>query len=167
MLLMSKLIDITGTVVGAWTVLGVGRKERLPKGSRVFWLCRCKCGTEREIISAVLRSGRSKSCGCETSEAIAASKRDHGETKRGYQSRAYRTWANMINRCTNPKRREWHRYGGRGITVCERWRDFKNFKADMGDPPPGLTLDRINNSGNYEPGNCRWATRKEQTANRG
>lgn len=87
----------------------------------------------------------------------------HRRTK----SREYKTWIQMIQRCTNPKNIGWVRYGGRGITVCARWRKFENFYADMGDKPPSYTIDRVNNDGNYEPGNCRWATIHEQNSNKG
>jgi hypothetical protein len=88
-------------------------------------------------------------------------------TKHGLsRSRAFQCWKNMKARCLNPQHRQYPDYGGRGITVCERWLIFENFYADMGDPPPGLSLDRINNNGNYERGNCRWATVAEQLANR-
>ena len=89
----------------------------------------------------------------------------HGSTREG-RSGTYQAWSNMIQRCTNPKRREYKYYGARGITVCERWRSFENFLADMGERPEGLTLDRINNDGNYEPGNCRWVDWETQQSNR-
>ena len=88
----------------------------------------------------------------------------HGHA--GRRSPTYSSWAAMITRCSNPKIREWEHYGGRGITVCERWLKFENFLADMGEKPAELTLDRIDNDGNYEPGNCRWATRSDQIRNR-
>jgi len=82
-----------------------------------------------------------------------------------WESRTYQVWANMKTRCLNPRHRDYHKYGGRGITVCERWLNFQNFLADMGEQPKGLTIERINNHGNYEPQNCKWATYKEQSQN--
>jgi len=81
-------------------------------------------------------------------------------------TKIYRIWAGMLRRCRNPNDAAFHDYGGRGIRITERWRKFENFYADMGEPPPGLSLDRINNDGNYEPSNCRWATQSEQVNNR-
>ncbi len=103
-----------------------------------------------------------RSCGCEWPERLSARNQKHGM----YGTRAYEAWNGMLDRCRNPKLRFWSRYGGRGITVCERWLLFENFVADMGMPLPGLTLDRMDNDGNYEPSNCRWATRVQQRNNR-
>lgn len=89
----------------------------------------------------------------------------HGASRAGKRTPTYVSWNNMIQRATNPRHPAWKNYGGRGITVCARWRDFANFLADMGERPEGLSLDRIDNDGDYQPSNCRWATRAQQRLN--
>ena len=119
------------------------------------WVCLCDCGeTTKPISSNNLRSGNTKSCGCSSTM--------HGM----YDTKTYKSWANMIQRCTNSKSTWFHRYGGRGVVVCEEWLDFSNFYRDMGDRPTGLSLDRIDNDGDYTPSNCKWSTPKEQANNR-
>jgi hypothetical protein len=130
------------------------------------WTCRCDCGAIRVVAQDNLRSGHTLSCGC-LNRVRLSQPRKHGHSKRGKKTRAFNAWCLMKQRCLDRNFPSYPRYGGRGITVCERWRDsFENFLADMGEPPPGTSIDRENNEGNYEPGNCRWATLKEQARNK-
>lgn len=158
--------DLAGRTFYRWTVL-----------SRVFgprlttWLCRCECGKERLILSTQLRSGRSKSCGCLSAEITRTRSIVHGGTigqKTGKpKSREYRIWLSMKARCKYAYARGYEYYGGRGIKVCERWANsFEAFLADMGPIPAPLSVDRIDNDGDYCPENCRIANPQEQSANR-
>ena len=149
--------DYTGQIFGRLTALFFERRN----GYR-GWVCRCACGTETWARAGSLKSGNTKSCGCLQKENQATNRITH----RMSYSKIYRVWASMLRRCDNSKVNSYPRYGGRGIRVCPEWLDFSAFLRDMGEPPPGTSLDRLDNDGPYSPDNCRWATLEEQGSNK-
>lgn len=154
---MAKFNDISGQRFGRLLVTTIHSKP----GGRATWWCICDCGVKIPVKSCYLRSGHTASCGCLRSDVARKLRTTHGNAA----NPTYSTWVRMWQRCTNPKNERWASYGGRGISVCERWLKFENFLADMGKKPKERSIDRINNDLGYSPDNCRWATSDEQMNN--
>lgn len=161
---MGKFEDLTGQKFGFLEAI-----ERLPNEGRfIRWKVKCVCGNERIKITAEVKRGHS--CGCWNRDC----RLTHGHTFSSktpkylnrLRSPTYTSWRGMRNRCLNPKSEHYDDYGGRGIQICSKWDSFENFLADLGERPFGMTLDRVNNDGNYEPSNCRWASGSEQAKNK-
>lgn len=150
---MNKIVDVLGKRFGRLTV--ISRAES--RGGRAHWNCQCDCGKKTVVSGAYLRKGHTKSCGCYNEDKKIKHKM-HGTPE-------YRSWNHMLQRCNNKNNHKYSDYGGRGITVYDKWLAFENFFADMGRRPHGTTLERIDVNGNYEPSNCKWATATEQQRN--
>ena len=166
-------LSLEGQTFGRLTVLSRAHKN---KQENWTWLCKCECGNQKILSGDSLRSGKGKSCGCLRLVVCAkmhAGNITHGDWIGGKPSAEIKIWCAIQQRCLNPKHRAYHRYGGRGIKICRRWRKFENFLADMGRRPPGIhgkrakyTIDRMDNDKGYYKRNCKWATMKEQATHR-
>lgn len=166
---MSKRLSLIGRKFGKLLVLEDGPiiKVGALASGRTTSLCLCDCGQAKTIQSSHLISGNTSSCGCVAPEKTILRCTIHGHKTRRHTAYTYVSWQNMWKRCTDPNHPKYHLWGGRGIRVCDRWRDYRNFLTDMGERPFGLTIDRWpDKNGNYEPSNCRWATPKQQAQNR-
>lgn len=155
--------NLSGRKFGRLTPLYRVPNETTPKKAAIItWKCRCDCGIEKAIGAAALKSSNTKSCGCQKTESSTALLTTHGKTGSG----VHNSWSNMRKRCLDSNYRFYRNYGGLGIRICDRWMKFENFLEDMGDRPAGKSIERRENNGNYEPGNCFWATMRQQCVNK-
>jgi hypothetical protein len=161
-----KKLDLIGQKYGRLEVIDFREMDNHGDSK---WLCQCDCGTEKVIRGFQLTNGNTKSCGCLRRETVIRNNTTHGHTISGIASKTFMAWSNMIQRCTNPKNKKFPLYGGRGITVCDRWlgdNGFQNFLADMGEAPPMMSIERKDNRETYTPENCVWASPMLQNNNK-
>jgi hypothetical protein len=158
---MSKTLDLVGQKFGRLLVVSRAGSD---KRGEALWECECDCGAVTVVAGSNLRKGRTKSCGCYKEELLATGQLHTTHGMCGTPT--YSSWQNILQRCLNKNSTFYYRYGGRGIKICEDWLTFENFYRDMGECPETGTIDRIDNNGDYEPGNCRWATQKTNSRNK-
>jgi hypothetical protein len=160
---MADILDVTGERYGRLIAI----KRVASKPGATMWLFRCECGVEKEIPLRSVRQGKTRACGCLGKERRVEAQTTHGCASKHQKTGALRSYTAAKRRCDYPKNNRYELYGGRGIEMCEEWRnDFAAFLRDMGERPQGMSLDRIDTNGNYEPGNCRWVTPHNQALNR-
>jgi len=163
---MTRRIDVVGQRFGRLVVLADAPIPFHVRTRNRRVRVRCDCGNERVTCLGNIKAGIARSCGCAGIEKLVARSKTHGGTVGRKTARWYVSWAQMLQRCTNQNHKDWADYGGRGITVCVRWLNAAQFFADMGERPAGYTIERLDNSRGYEPGNCVWTTRHDQSRNR-
>lgn len=155
-------LNLAGKKFNYLSIVSFHSIKSYKSGQKTLWNAKCVCGKELIIHgSSVTKKIPQISCGCIAHKALSERSKTHGMT----DTRSYRIWQAMLNRCRNKNLYQFNNWGGRGIKVCERWLSFDNFFRDMGCPPNGYSIDRINNDGNYEPDNCKWSSKKEQARN--
>lgn len=157
------MVNLTGLKFNRLTVLKYSHTAK----KKIYWECKCSCGNVVIVQTSGLKNGHTKSCGCLRKEISRKTMAGINKNNaKGHNTRTYTTWYSMVSRCNNPKHGSYKKYGAKGIRVCERWLNFKDFLLDMGERPEGSSIDRIDNSKGYEPSNCRWTTPSIQSINR-